>query len=546
MTRRGQGREPDERGVAMATAVTVVTIVFMLLAAVVLPVVADVDTSIRSTRLTENRALGETVLNELFAEIADKPDAEPVLAGRVSPGVQVSSAGPVAGWASWDLVNNRAVVCPAVTSPCFYYAVRQPSVTGPYLAAEAAADYALAEVTVRTGCTKSGSKCVLRRYQQRWKRRRLLDYALFTDRETLAPNLYRSPMPVDGSGASVCSYPADVGVVASPPDLQEDGTPYRDGACLDHVAVGIGEGPRDRVRGPVHTNDTQIWVCGSPVFTGRVEAAGPQPLTAYPADGCENGAQAPAVQQVMPVPVPTSVTPFLDVTPMAYRFAGSLTFELDGPTMKVSAPGADDRIMAVPSRGLVYVIGDIAIHGQARDVTFVATRKVTITDDLTSDRAGTDSSNIGIIAGGDIAFRSGSGDLLVHASLLAANGTVYHEDLFDEVGGQKVVTIRGSVIARYHPAIGTFDRTTGALVSGLVTDLAYPTAAPNPPYFLEPVRAQWERIDLTEIAVADNDLTDGITPTPLRGLPPVTPACAGPAPAPYDGTYLRACLRLTI
>ncbi len=176
----------------------------------------------------------------------------------------------------------------------------------------------------------------------------------------------------------------------------------------------------------------------------------------------------------------------------------------------------------------------------------MATGTVTITDDLTSDRTGTDASNIGVIAGTDIAFASGSGDLVVHASLLAANGTVFHEDLFEPVGGEKVVTIRGSVVSRYHPAVGTFDRVTGALVSGLVTDLAYPTAAPNPPYFLEPVRAQWERIDLTEIAVADNDLTDGITPTPLRGLPPMSSSCNGPAPSPYDGTYLRACLRTTV
>ena len=531
----------DERGVALATAVTVVTIVFMMLAAVVLPVVADVDTARRSMRLTENRALGESVLNELFAEITSKPDADPVLAGRVSPGVQVSMAGPTAGWAAWDLANDRAVVCPVVSSACFYYAVRPPSATGPFVAAEAAADYALAEVTVRTGCTRSGTKCVLRRYQQRWKRRRLLDYTLFTDYETLKPSLYPPTDVAFATGS--CSQPADVGVLASPPNQKPTGGLYRDGSCLDHVAVGLGEGPRDRIVGPVHTNDTQIWVCGSPVFTGRVEASGPQPVTAFPADGCVDGATAPMTAQVAPIPLPTSVTPFAEITPLAYRITGPVEIDLDGPAMRVRSATAD-RTMGVPTRGIVYVVGSLSVHGAGRDVTFVATGDVTISSDLVSDRTSTDNSNIGVIAGRDIVIGGdGGGDLTVHASLLAANGTVYSARHDGDGGGDHTLTLRGAVVARYHPAIGIYDRTTGALLSGLVTDLAYPSAAPNPPYFLEPVRAQWERIDLTEITMSDNDLTDGITPAPLRGLPPMNTSCLGAAPAPYDGTYLRGCLR---
>jgi glucokinase len=335
-------------------------------------------------------------------------------------------------------------------------------------------------------------------------------------------------------------YGAEAGNLASPPSNQPDGTPYRDGQCAPVVYVGFGDAAIDVVRGPVHTNDPQIWVCGAPEFTGRVEATGEHPLAAYPLDGCIDHAVAPTVMQVPVIPLPTSVTAFAAITPLAYRFVGPASIELDGPTMKV-VDANGQRTMAVPTRGLVFVTGPLTVHGQGRDVTLVSTESVTIDRDLVGGVA-SDGSNLGLVAGEDIIFDK-EGDLTVQASLLASNGTVYNKRFRDPVSGSPPkLTVRGAVVARFHPVAGVFERATGTMVSGMVTDLGYPDPPPNPPYFLEPVRAQWERVDMTEIAMSDNDQTDGITPAPTRGMPAASPGCSGPAPTPYNQTYLRGCL----
>lgn len=536
---RPRGAGADDQGVALATAVVIVTIVFMLLAAVVLPIASDQATAMRSRRLTEGRALADTVLNELFAEIGADPEADAVLAGRVSPGVQVSNAGPVGGWAHWDTDTNAAVPCPAITASCFYYAIRPPARVAAETSATAGDDYALAEVTVRTGCNRSGQRCVQRRVQQRLKRRRLLDYALFTDFETLKPGLYETESE-NAWASTACNRRADANNLSSPPRLGPDGTPLRDGRCAEVVFIGFGAGASNIVKGPIHTNDPQFWVCGAPTFTGRVEATGDQPLVAFPLGGCVDQAVAPSVVKAPLIPLPSSVTEFAAITPEAYRFVGPASVALEDDIMSVT-DAAGQRIVPVPRRGIVFVTGPLTIHGVGRDVTFVSTQSIRLDGDLV-DASGGEGSNIGLVAADDVIIDV-PGDVIVHASLLASNGTVYNQRVREPVSGTPPkVTLRGAIIARYHPVSGLFDPATGALVSGMVSDLAYASPAPNPPYFLEPVQALWERVDYTEIRLSDDGLANGLTPRPLEGLAPTAAGCTAPAPAPSAGTYLRGCL----
>ena len=532
---------PDERGVALATAVAIVTIIFMMLAAVVLPIATDVGTSVRARRLTEARALADSVLNELFAEIGGDPAADAELAGRVAPGVQVTTAGATAGWAAWDTATDAAVPCPSIRATCYYYAIEPPSSLDPSASVSAADDYAVAEVTVRAGCNTAGERCVVRRVQQRLKRRRLLDYALFTDFETLKPGLYETTSD-NTWAANACNRRADADNVSSPPRLQPDGTPYRDGDCADVVFIGFGTDTTNQVRGPIHTNDPQFWVCGSPTFTGRVEATGDQPLVAWPRGGCLDRSVAPSVVPTPAIALPTTVTRFADITSPAYRFTGPVAITLDGPAMAVvTATGA--RTMAVPARGIVFVTGPLTVHGVGANVTFASTESITIDGDLRAAGGG-EGSNIGIVATDDVVLDA-PGDLSIHASLLASNGTVYNKRFREPVtaaAATKKLTLRGAVISRYHPVSGLFEPSTGELVSGMVSDLAYSDPAPNPPYFLEPVQALWERVDYTEVRVEDDALREGLTPRPLAGLPAASGACAAETGTP-SGTYLRNCLK---
>jgi hypothetical protein len=237
--------------------------------------------------------------------------------------------------------------------------------------------------------------------------------------------------------------------------------------------------------------------------------------------------------------LPTSVTRFADITPADYRFAGDTTVHLEGTAMTVAPAGATGTPVAqpVPRRGLVYVDGDLTVDGAADGVTLVATGRIQVSGDL----VGTD---LGLVADGDIVLAYSPTLRTVRASLLSRTGTIYNDGLRTSApaGDTPRLAFSGAMISKFHPVAGLFDPTDGTLVSGMVSTIDYPTVPPNPPYFLEPVQAAWERVDFTEIALTATGSGDaiGIAGVPRRGEVTRTGACDGGGPG--DGTYLAGCL----
>jgi hypothetical protein len=197
----------------MAVVISVILIMFIMLAAVTLPLSADVQSSIRLGKIADERQLAESVMNELFSQAAKFSDLNSRfhMIGRVDPSAplpaparSVDDAGPTAGWAKYVPGTGSFQACDSITELCFFYS---PQVTS-------GSPFVTVEVTTRSACRADGKSCVFRRFQQTWRRRTFVDYVIFTDMETLQPELYGSggtalivrrgaeaPVPVDTTWA---------------------------------------------------------------------------------------------------------------------------------------------------------------------------------------------------------------------------------------------------------------------------------------------------------------------------------------------------------
>ena len=171
----------------MAVVISVILVMFIMLAAVTLPLSADLSSSIRLGKVADERQLAESVMNELFSQAAKSSDLSLNfrMVGRVDPGLtrSVDDAGDIAGWAKYVPTEGSFRACGSITELCFFYS---PQLT-------TGSPFVTVEVTTRSACRANGSNCVFRRFQQSWRRRGFVDYVIFTDMETLQPELYGGP-----------------------------------------------------------------------------------------------------------------------------------------------------------------------------------------------------------------------------------------------------------------------------------------------------------------------------------------------------------------
>ena len=314
----------------MAVVISVILVMFIMLAAVTLPLSADISSSIRLGKVADERQLAESVMNELFSQAAKLSDLNLGfrMIGRVDPSLpglprSVDDAGATAGWAKYVLATGSFEACGAITELCFFYS---PQVTS-------GSPFVTVEVTTRSACRADKTSCVFRRFQQSWRRRGFVDYVIFTDMETLQPELYgtgatalvirrgsEAPVTVDTAwalahcgnrftddGSGGFSTPlSPVPIRDGFPDNSRRQTsdavssaagyylwPHRPGNdplqptnevgvqpdnrrhenCFEIAYTGAA-GDLDKITGPIHTNDYWFWYCGSPQFSDKVEATG--------------------------------------------------------------------------------------------------------------------------------------------------------------------------------------------------------------------------------------------------------------------------------
>ncbi len=617
------GCDSDD-GFALAAVITMITAMFLLLAALVIPLTNDVAQLRQSRYLAETRQLAESVMNELFSQAArdDSGAARPSMIGEVVPktgtdGIQrsVDWAGPYAGWARFDETSGRYTTCKqaATDAPLWRMSNGQPVVCYFYSTLSEGA-VTIVEVTTRSGCSATGTRCVFRRYQQRWKRREFVNYLIFTDQETLAPVLYGPAPLADGTdtvglkvqrGTEVSTMtralasnqcaetPVPLPAPVTPAGPFERSRRQTDGAidpdanrqayCFDTAYTDA-----DVLDGPVHTNDKWIWFCGSPQFLGPVEVAGDRyGAVGGPGDAlakrisdfnCATGTLDPASEANLTIAEPLQLPPGISSQKKlaAYVYSSGVDIELHGTYFR-KRPHTPDGTGAwepaqipLPSRGLIYVEGKTRVMGSsdiaageahANGVTIMATDDVILGSGrvplpanpaVTGILAGDMVEKVTAIRGRDIGFVSQGNVIIgshvaslteqeaeIEAAIMALGlttdgrqlGTIY-VDGWRTLANTRSLTspprklnFTGSLISQYRPVFGTYTPDSSDLQTGLAKDLTYPAIAPNPPYFLKPVNAVWERLDLAEIPMrsASNvsilrpwETAEGLTPSPSR------------------------------
>ena len=427
--RRQVADAEGDGGFALATIIVINTILFLLLAALIMPLTNDTRTLRKARYIVNNRQLAESVLNELFSQATREtagtvPDSLKIV-GKVVPSGSgatartVDNAGIAAGWAQLDAATGEFKSCTAsgslptgkitnyfktAPSSCFYFSVVRDGLV------------VIAEVTVRSGCNSIGANCVYRRYQQRWKRRDFFNYLVFTDQETLAPNQYSDAATpyrnVQYNGTTVYQvYPAAADIPVGAPATAKsaadncgavatgtnafnqrrrqhvdtatapDATTERAIYCFDVAYTN-----KDVLGGRIHTNDRFIWYCGSPRLGATVEIAG----SGYPGStvlaenqrqtsqfGCTaSGAPVKTIAadpvsflQSIPLEMPAGIGAYRRVA--SHVYTGNTEVRLTNTagvfTFETRAFGVAtwSASLPQPNRGLIYVDGKARVMGNA-------------------------------------------------------------------------------------------------------------------------------------------------------------------------------------
>lgn len=344
------------------------------------------------------------------------------------------------------------------------------------------------------------------------RRRNFIDFIYFTDFETLDPAAYSS------------------------------NTQYWTDNCSSYRAQRAGRGcteiqfaDNDDVLGPFHTNDN-VLICGNPTF-GRtprdaVEINGP-PNQGFVSNcgGSVADVQGTLDQPAGTLGMPPSNAALATLAAPEYRFQGYTVIELQGNSMLVTnaAMYGDNLPHSVPfpANGVIYVgpgsgpctvgydrtndypppqmgCGDVWIKGTyGADLTIAADNDVVINGNI--DRAD-DGLLMGLIANNfvrvyhpvDLDNCSSSSanqpgylqDPVIKAAILALN----HSFIVDNWNCGRpmgTLTVEGAIAQKFRGPVGTGG--SGGINSGYLKNYVYNDRLRyrEPPYFLDPVQAQW-------------------------------------------------------
>jgi rRNA maturation protein Nop10 len=343
------------------------------------------------------------------------------------------------------------------------------------------------------------------------RRRNFIDFIYFTDFETLDPAAYSNPATM---------------------------TPR----CSRYRAQRSGQGcteiqfaDADDVLGPLHTNDN-VLICGTPQF-GRtlrdaIEINGP-PNQGFVSNcaGSQADVQGTLDQPAGTLGMPPSNRALYDVAAVeqqSHVFRGYTVIELDGTQMLVTNFEAfGDNLphaVAWPSKGVVYVennettgctsgylrtndysaqepgCGDVWIKGTyGNDLTVAADNDVVINGPI---QRANDGLLLGLIANNFVRVyhpvsedcttnATGSlPDLRIQAAILALN----HSFLVDNWAcGAPLgsLNVEGAIAQKFRGPVGT--GSGGGISTGYLKNYVYNDRLRyrEPPYFLDPVQAQW-------------------------------------------------------
>ena len=318
----------------------------------------------------------------------------------------------------------------------------------------------------------------------------------------------------------------------------------------------------DAINGPLHTNDENLYICGSPVFgriknqdgssrptlTDTVEVSGSAPgYVANPGgSGCGNspviqtaGGQNKFVTKAKRLTLPASNTALATVAANSGNlYTGVTSIRLRGTVMDITNNNTTVT-KAWPTNGVLYVkngnscdpefptaadynepsgCGNVYVSGTyAQPLTIAAANDVIVRPtsvasplDANITQSGTNDATLGLIANNFVRVahsvssdcRSNTAPVLTNVTIEAAILALQHSFIVDNYncgGALSKLTVTGAIVQKYRGPVGTSSGT--GIATGYAKNYWYDDRFRfrSPPYFLVPDESTWNPVRTHEV-----------------------------------------------
>ena len=352
-----------------------------------------------------------------------------------------------------------------------------------------------------------------------FRRSGFLDYIYYTKRETSPPAAYTASGQSVSWAASNCDKPRS----------------QRPSGCTAIQFIGT-----DAIKGPLHTEDDNLLVCGAPTF-GRSAADKIEILGSTNANnaylqnsGCSGAPNWSGTLQFPPksVDLPDSNTALASVADRTFSGTTCLQFNAND-TMSVfsnlTCTGTATQVITLSADMTIWVAnngscsvgysyyqkysnpstcGDVGVKGTySKNITIGAANDIVVVGNLTHTGDGL----MGLVANQfvrvyhPVTWNSndcGSNVLstpvsVIEAAILATTGSFINDNwgCGNALGN---LTVRGAIAQKWRGAVGT--GSGGSSATGYVKDYNYDDRLRyrEPPNFLDPVTVNWNLLRVTE------------------------------------------------
>jgi len=273
---------------------------------------------------------------------------------------------------------------------------------------------------------------------------------------------------------------------------------------------------KDEFFGPLHTND-QMHIYGSPKF--HEEASSNAATIDYynggpPSDNPQFLGGLTLNASRIPLPTNTSMILSKANESGGLKLTGNpvyIKFLVDGSgnrSLSVSINGGDYNTMAYPSNGVIYVQGYAQVEGKIKgQVTIGSNGDIRIMDNLiynTDPRVDPTSSDLlGLVSDQNVIMWNSTANLdtadeTVMAAIMALN-TSWTVQNYNSGSPRGKLIVYGGIIQKQRGAVGTFNSSTGAIVTGYEKAYSYDSRLMDNPPPAFPTTGQVEKVAWTEV-----------------------------------------------
>ena len=512
MLRRARARLADESGFSMFAVMMVLAVTGMFVAGAY----AAADGDLPITRESQDRkaayAAAEGGLNYYMFQLERDPDYwTKCVPSGVSPAPPINQR--------WDGTGADPRVWKTLPSSNAGYTIELLPANGSAscVAGSQTTMLDLQSGTFRIRATgRSGN--VHRTIVGSFRRKSFADFLYYTHFETTDPSAYPDPSDQAWADENCARY-----------------RPDRDDDCREIRFI-----ERDRINGPLHTDDTSLLVCGGATF-GRgaydnIEVNGPEPGWEADCGGTTPNflgrVQAPAGE----MQIPSTNRELARAALPAYTYTGQTIIRLKRDVMDVTSDGQTTQNVPLPPNGVIHVKGGVC--GVVRTPTMVDyddptgcadvyvsgtyTKNLTISSvndiivspthgSANADLIGADDAVLGLVATNFVRVKhrvarddddydtctnvnTAQHPLLQDVRIDAAILAMEHSFIVDNYAcGAELgtLTVNGAIAQRFRGPVGT--TRSGGTRTGYTKNYNYDDRFRfrSPPFYLTPVAAAW-------------------------------------------------------